>query len=87
LPEVDLSAQRFTTLRRRATPALKSAGKFIIISAVTYAPGGLAGWAVKSVARRPLRLLLAFALEPLLTKVFSRLSARFIRENDEKTAK
>ena len=54
-----MHTQRFTALRRRATPALKSAGKFIIISAVTYAPGGLAGWAVKSVARRPLRLLLA----------------------------
>ncbi|ORM57707.1 phage shock protein D [Pantoea rodasii] len=79
--------QRFTALRRRATPALKSAGKFIIISAVTYGPGGLAGWAVKSVARRPLRLLLAAALEPLLSKAFKRLSARFVRENDEKTAK
>ena len=85
--EVALSAQRFSTLRRRAAPALKSAGKFIIISAVTYAPGGIAGWAVKSVARRPLRLLLAVALEPLLSKVFNRLSARFIRESDEKTAK
>jgi phage shock protein D len=42
---------------------------------------------VKSVARRPLRLLLAAALEPLLSKAFKRLSARFIRENDEKTAK
>lgn len=63
-----MHTQRFTALRRRATPALKSAGKFIIISAVTYAPGGLAGWAVKSVARRPLRLLLAAALEPLPEK-------------------
>ncbi len=82
-----MHAQGFTTLRRRATPALKSAGKFIIISALTYGPGGLAGWAVKSVARRPLRLLLAAALEPLLSKAFKRLAARFIRENDEKTAK
>lgn len=82
-----MHTQRLTALRRRATPALKSAGKFIIISAVTYASGGLAGWAVKSVARRPLRLLLAAALEPLLSKAFNRLSARFIRESDEKTAK
>lgn len=82
-----MHTQRFTALRHRATPALKSAGKFIIINAITYAPGGLAGWAVKSVARRPLRLLLAAALEPLLSKAFKRLSARFIRENDEKIAK
>lgn len=82
-----MQTQRFTALRRRATPALMSAGKFIIISAVTYGPGGIAGWAVKSVTRRPLRLLLAAALEPLLSKAFKRLSARFIRENDEKTAK
>ncbi|MCE0491557.1 phage shock protein PspD [Pantoea sp. Mb-10] len=82
-----MHSQRFTALRRRATPALKSAGKFIIINAVTYAPGGLAGWAVKSVARRPLRLLLAAALEPVLSKTLKRLAARFIRDNDEKTAK
>ncbi|MDZ7278340.1 phage shock protein PspD [Pantoea eucrina] len=82
-----MHSQRFTALRRRATPALKSAGKFIIINAVTYAPGGLAGWAVKSVARRPLRLLLAAALEPVLSKTLKRLAARFIRDNDEKIAK
>ncbi|WP_437612875.1 phage shock protein PspD [Erwinia sp. V71] len=75
------------SLRRRAAPALKSAGKFIIISAVTYAPAGIAGWAVKSIARRPLRILLTLALEPILARVMRRASARFIRETNETTAK
>ncbi len=75
------------SLRRRAAPALKSAGKFIIISAVTYAPAGIAGWAVKSIARRPLRILLTMALEPILARVMRRVSARFIRETNETTAK
>ncbi|MFH8134612.1 phage shock protein PspD [Pantoea osteomyelitidis] len=82
-----MSLQAQSTFRRRAAPALKSAAKFIIISAVTYGPAGIAGWAVKSVARRPLRILLSLALEPLLAKVMKRISARFIRENDEKTAR
>lgn len=72
------------SFRRRATPALKSAGKFIIISAVSYGPAGLAGWAVKSVARRPLRILLSLALEPLLQRLMKRAAARVIREIDDK---
>ncbi|MFS2225713.1 phage shock protein PspD [Pantoea sp. B65] len=75
------------TLRRNAAPALKSAGKFIIINAVTYGPAGITGWAVKSVARRPLRILLALALEPLLARVMRRASARFVKETNETTAK
>lgn len=73
-----------STFRRRAAPALKSAGKFIIINAVSYGPAGITGWAVKSVARRPLRLLLSLALEPLLARVMKRMTARFVRESDEK---
>ncbi|MFV9669523.1 phage shock protein PspD [uncultured Pantoea sp.] len=81
-----MSYSRSTAFRHRATPALKSAAKFIIINAVTYGPAGVTGWAVKSVARRPLRLLLAVALEPLLKRVMNRMASRFIREKDEKTA-
>ncbi|WP_130835081.1 phage shock protein PspD [[Erwinia] mediterraneensis] len=80
-----MSVQGQSRFRRHAAPALKSAGKFIIINAVTYGPAGLTGWAVKSVARRPLRILLSLALEPLLARVMKRISARFIRENDEKS--
>nr|WP_313570435.1 phage shock protein PspD [Pantoea piersonii] len=75
---------RTSSFRRRATPALKSFGKFIIINAVSYGPAGLTGWAVKSVARRPLRILLSLALEPLLQRVMKRAAARFIREKDDK---
>lgn len=81
-----MSFTRSTMFRHRAAPALKSAARFIIINAVTYGPAGVTGWAVKSVARRPLRLLLAVALEPLLKRVMNRVASRFIREKDEKTA-
>lgn len=70
-----MTVSRTAAFRHRATPALKSAAKFIIINAITYGPAGLTGWAVKSVARRPLKMLLAVALEPLL----SRLANRFAR--------
>lgn len=65
------------TVRRNAAPALKSAGKFIIINALNYGPAGVAGWAVKSVARRPLKILLALALEPLLKRVLRDVTARW----------
>lgn len=56
-------------------PGLKIAGKLVLLTALRYGPAGVAGWAVKSVARRPLKMLLAVALEPLL----SRLANRFAR--------
>lgn len=55
-------------------PGLKIAGKLVLLTALRYGPAGVAGWAVKSVARKPLRLLLAVALEPLLNKLATRLS-------------
>lgn len=61
------------------SPRLKKAGKFILINAITYGPAGLSGWAVKSVARRPLKILLAWALEPLLRRVMRRASARWVK--------
>ncbi|MTD25809.1 phage shock protein PspD [Erwinia sorbitola] len=60
-------------------PRLKKAGKFILISAITYGPAGLSGWAVKSVARRPLKILLAWALEPLIRRVIKRASVRWAK--------
>ncbi|MGS9097638.1 phage shock protein PspD, partial [Salmonella enterica subsp. enterica serovar Infantis] len=38
----------------------------VLLSALRFGPAGVAGWAVKSVARGPLKMLLAFALEPVL---------------------
>ena len=60
---------------QKVKPGLKIAGKLVLLTALRYGPAGLAGWAVKSVARRPLKMLLAVALEPLL----SRLANRFAR--------
>ncbi|HHS9506814.1 TPA: phage shock protein PspD [Raoultella planticola] len=61
--------------RQKVKPGLKIAGKLVLLTALRYGPAGVAGWAVKSVARRPLKMLLAVALEPLL----SRLANRFAR--------
>ncbi len=60
---------------QKVKPGLKIAGKLVLLTALRYGPAGVAGWAVKSVARRPLKMLLAVALEPLL----SRLTNRFAR--------
>ena len=60
---------------QKVKPGLKIAGKLVLLTALRYGPAGVAGWAVKSVARRPLKMLLAVALEPVL----SRLANRFAR--------
>lgn len=48
-------------------------------SALRYGPAGVAGWAIKSVARRPLKMLLAVALEPLLSRAANKLAQRYKR--------
>ena len=48
------------------------AGKLVVLTALRYGPAGVAGWAVKSVARRPLKMLLA--LEPLLSRLANRVT-------------
>lgn len=60
---------------QKMKPGLKIVGKLVLLTALRYGPAGVAGWAVKSVARRPLKMLLAVALEPVL----SRLVQRFAR--------
>ncbi|AUP76614.1 phage shock protein D [Enterobacter sp. EA-1] len=71
---------RWQQTRRKVTPALKVAGKLVLLTALRYGPAGVAGWAVKSVARRPVKLLLAFALEPLLKRAASQFSRRFMND-------
>lgn len=66
-----------SSVKSNAAPAFKRVGKFVLISALTYGPGGLAGWAVKSVAHRPLKIFLAWALEPLLRRAVRGASARW----------
>ena len=69
--------QRWQQAGRSVKPGLKIAGKLVLLTALRYGPAGVAGWAIKSVARKPVRLLLAVALEPLLTKLATRVSRRF----------
>ena len=47
---------------QKVKPGLKIVGKLALLTALRYGPAGVAGWAVKSVARRPLKMLLAVAL-------------------------
>lgn len=61
---------------QKARPAAQIVGKLVLMAGLHYGPAGLAGWAVKSVTRRPLKMLLAFALEPLISRVASRWVAR-----------
>lgn len=63
---------------QKVKPGLKIAGKLVLLTALRYGPAGVAGWAIKSVARKPVRLLLAVALEPLLQKQAKRFSRRYL---------
>lgn len=57
---------RWQQAGQKVKPGFKLAGKLVLLTALRYGPAGVAGWAIKSVARRPLKMLLAVALEPLL---------------------
>ena len=59
---------------QKVKPGLKIVGKLVLLTALRYGPAGVAGWAVKSVARRPLKMLLAVALEPLLSRLANRVT-------------
>ena len=58
---------------QQVKPGLKIVGKLALLTALRYGPAGVAGWAVKSVAR-PLKMLLAVALEPLLSRLANRVT-------------
>ncbi len=62
---------------QKAAPGIKLAGKIVLLTALRFGPAGMAGWAVRSVARRPLKWALAVALEPLLSRLAKRISRRF----------
>lgn len=61
---------------QKVKPGLKIAGKLVLLSVLRYGPAGVAGWAVKSVARRPLKMLLMLVLEPMLSRVAQRFFKR-----------
>lgn len=68
---------RWQRAGQRVKPGFKIAGKLVLLTALRYGPAGLAGWAVKSVARRPLKMLLALVLEPVLSRAAAKLSKRY----------
>lgn len=59
---------------QKMKPGLKIAGRLVLLTVLRYGPAGVAGWAIKSVARRPVKMLLAVALEPLLSRLANRLT-------------
>ena len=61
---------------QKVKPGLKIAGKLVLLTARRYGPAGVAGWAVKSVARRPLKMLLMLVLAPMLSRAAQRFSKR-----------
>ena len=65
---------RWQRAGQRVKPGFKIAGKLVLLTALRYGPAGVAGWAVKSVARRPLKMLLALVLEPVLSRAAAKLS-------------
>ena len=73
---------RWQQAGQKVKPGFKLAGKLVLLTALRYGPAGVAGWAgwaIKSVARRPLKMLLAVALEPLLSRAANKLAQRYKR--------
>ena len=68
---------RWQRAGQKVKPGFKIAGKLVLLTALRYGPAGVAGWAVKSVARRPLKMLLALVLESLLSLGGRKLSKRY----------
>ncbi|EEH93136.1 phage shock protein PspD [Citrobacter portucalensis] len=68
---------RWQRAGQRVKPGFKIAGKLVLLTALRYGPAGVAGWAVKSVARRQLKMLLALVLEPVLSRAAAKLSKRY----------
>ena len=68
---------RWQRAGQRVKPGFKIAGKLVLLTALRYGPAGVAGWAAKSVARRPLKMLLALVLEPVLSRAAAKLSKRY----------
>lgn len=66
---------RWQRVGQKVKPGMKIAGKLVLLTALRYGPAGVAGWAVKSVARRPLKMLLALA--PFLSRMAAKISKRY----------
>ena len=66
---------RWQQAGQKVKPGFKLAGKLVLLTALRYGPAGVAGWAIKSVARRPLKM----SLEPLLSRAANKLARRYKR--------
>lgn len=73
--------------RINVSPVLKSAVKFIVITALSRTPAGVAARVLNRVGRKPVRIALALVLEPALSAIMKKVSARLFREKHEETAK
>ncbi|BDH45698.1 hypothetical protein TUM12370_17420 [Salmonella enterica subsp. enterica serovar Choleraesuis] len=67
----------YSTASGHASRLMRSALSFGLLAALRFGPAGVAGWALKSVSRRPLKFLIAVALEPALARLARRLQNRF----------
>lgn len=72
---------------KKVSPVLQSAAKFVIITALSRTPAGLAARVLNRVGRKPVRIALALVLEPALSAIMKKVSARLFREKHEETAK
>lgn len=72
-----LSSQPAPRARPQPGRLIRGLISFGLLSALRFGPAGIAGWALKSVSRRPLKIVLAAVLEPALIRLARHLQNRF----------
>ena len=70
---------RWPQAGQKVKPGFKLAGKLVLLTALRYGPAGVAGLGAKSVVPRTPKMLLAVALEPLLSRAANKLAQRYKR--------
>lgn len=81
------NAPKSHAFKQGAGAVLKTLAKVLIIALMSYGPAGATAWLLKTVSRKPLRLILAMILEPMFRKGLTKAFGRFAKENNETTAK
>ncbi|MFI8417031.1 phage shock protein PspD [Serratia sp. NPDC078593] len=74
-----VNGEKFATFKRGAGAMLKTLSKVIIIALMSYGPVGATSWLLKTVSRKPVRLVLAMVLEPIFRKGLTKLFGRYAR--------
>ena len=59
---------RWQQAGQKVKPGFKLAGKLVLLTALRYGPAGVAGWAIKSVARRPQKINCQLSTRVLVTQ-------------------